>query len=100
MQYTFGQYKESADYIRGQIGGFVPETAMILGSGLGYMGDEVQSAAAVSYADIPHFKVSTAPGHKGRLVFGTLPTDRNPRVRSMPTTVYDAAGNPGGPDEL
>ena len=72
MQYTFGQYKESADYIRGQIGDFVPETAMILGSGLGYMGDEVQSAAAVSYADIPHFKVSTAPGHKGRLVFGTL----------------------------
>ena len=72
MHYTFEQYKESADYIRGQIGDFVPETAMILGSGLGYMGDEVQSAAAVSYADIPHFKVSTAPGHKGRLVFGTL----------------------------
>ena len=72
MYYTFEQYKESADYFRGQIGDFVPETAMILGSGLGYMGDEVQNAAAVSYADIPHFKVSTAPGHKGRLVFGTL----------------------------
>lgn len=45
---------------------------MILGSGLGYLGDLVEDAAAVPYGDIPHFKTSTAPGHKGRLVFGTL----------------------------
>ena len=72
MNYTFAQYKESADYIRGRIGGFAPKVAMILGSGLGYMGDIVENAVAVSYQDIPHFKVSTAPGHKGQLVFGTL----------------------------
>ena len=61
-----------ADYIRSQIGGLCPKQAMILGSGLGYMGDIVENPIAVPYQNIPHFKVSTAPGHKGQLVFGTL----------------------------
>ena len=72
MNYTFAQYKESADYIRSRIGGFAPKVAMVLGSGLGYMGDIVENPIVVPYQDIPHFKVSTAPGHKGQLVFGTL----------------------------
>ena len=72
MNYTFAQYQESADYIRSKIGTFAPKVAMILGSGLGYMGDIVENAIAVPYGEIPHFKASTAPGHKGRLVFGTL----------------------------
>ncbi len=72
MQYTFQQYQESADYLRGRIGSFVPQVAMVLGSGLGFLGDEVENAIAVPYNEIPHFKASTAPGHKGRLVFGTL----------------------------
>ena len=70
--YKFEDYKESADYIKSKLGGFCPKVAMILGSGLGYLGDEVEDAVAVSYGDIPHFKASTAPGHKGRLVFGYL----------------------------
>ena len=72
MQYTFEQYQQSADYIREKIGTFAPKVAMILGSGLGYMGDIVEDAIAVPYGEIPHFKASTAPGHKGRLVFGRL----------------------------
>ena len=72
MAYTFAQYQESADYIRAQIGDFKPKTAMILGSGLGYLGEEVERAAAVPYREVPHFRASTAPGHKGRLVFGFL----------------------------
>ena len=72
MHYTFAQYQQSADYIRGKIGSFTPKVAMILGSGLGYMGDIVENPIAVPYGEIPHFKASTAPGHKGRLVFGTL----------------------------
>lgn len=72
MQYKFEDYKESADYIKTKLGVFTPKVAMILGSGLGYLGDEVENAVAVDYADIPHFKASTAPGHKGRLVFGCL----------------------------
>ncbi len=72
MNYTFAQYQESADYIRQQIGGFVPKVAMVLGSGLGFLGDIVEGAVAIPYGQIPHFKSSTAPGHKGQLVFGTL----------------------------
>ena len=72
MQYTFAQHQESADFIRAKIGSFAPKVAMVLGSGLGFMGDEVEDPICVSYRDIPHFKASTAPGHKGRLVFGTL----------------------------
>ena len=72
MNFSFDQYKESAEYIKPKLGGFIPEIAMILGSGLGYLGDEVEDAIYVDYHDIPHFKASTAPGHKGRLVFGTL----------------------------
>jgi purine-nucleoside phosphorylase len=72
MQFTFEQYTESADYIRARLAGFVPETAMILGSGLGFMGDEVEDPIVVPYRDIPYFKASTAPGHKGQLVFGYL----------------------------
>ena len=71
-QYSFAQYQESADAIRSRIGDFQPKVAMILGSGLGFLGDEVEHPIAVPYAQIPHFKVSTAPGHKGQLVFGTL----------------------------
>ena len=72
MNYTFAQYQQSADYIRSKIGAFSPKVAMVLGSGLGYMGDIVEEAVAVPYGEIPHFKASTAPGHKGRLVFGKL----------------------------
>ncbi len=72
MSYTFEQYQKSASAIREKIGEFSPEVAMILGSGLGYLGDLVEDAVAVPYGEIPYFKVSTAPGHKGQLVFGML----------------------------
>ncbi len=72
MAYTFAQYQESADYIKSKINGFIPKVAMVLGSGLGFLGDVVETPTAIPYGEIPHFKASTAPGHKGRLVFGTL----------------------------
>ena len=72
MQYTMDQYRESARAIQARLGGFIPKVAMILGSGLGYLGDQVETPTAIPYGEIPHFKASTAPGHKGRLVFGSL----------------------------
>ena len=72
MTYTMQQYEESAQAIRARLNGFVPKVAMVLGSGLGFLGDEVQDPVAVDYHDIPYFKASTAPGHRGRLVFGVL----------------------------
>ena len=49
---------------------FVPRVAVVLGSGLGGFADRIRAVAAVSYAEIPGFPRSTAPGHAGRLVFG------------------------------
>ena len=72
MSYPFSHYEESANYITSRLRGFVPEIAMVLGSGLGYLGDTVEDPIAIPYGDIPHFQVSTAPGHAGRLVCGTL----------------------------
>ena len=72
MEFTMEQYRESAGFLRERLGDFVPKIAMVLGSGLGYLGDQVERPIFVDYRDIPHFKASTAPGHKGRLVFGFL----------------------------
>ena len=72
MGFTMEQYEASAQFIRERLGDFVPQAAMVLGSGLGYLGDEVQSPIFIDYSEIPHFKSSTAPGHRGRLVFGWL----------------------------
>jgi purine-nucleoside phosphorylase len=45
---------------------------MILGSGLGELANELEDSIIVPYSDIPHFPVSTVPGHAGRLVAGRL----------------------------
>ena len=50
----------------------VPELALVLGSGLGALADEVEDAVTVSTADVPGYPVSTVAGHAGRLVFGRL----------------------------
>jgi len=49
---------------------FVPEVAVVLGSGLGGFAESIRQVAAVDYSDIHGFPVSTAPGHAGRFVFG------------------------------
>lgn len=49
-----------------------PRIALILGSGLGELAHDVEDAVVIPYAEIPHFPVSTAPGHAGNLVFGRL----------------------------
>ncbi len=48
-----------------------PEIALVLGSGLGPLADQVEGVA-IPYAEIPGFPVSTAPGHEGRLILGRL----------------------------
>jgi purine-nucleoside phosphorylase len=61
----------AADYIRSKVKK-IPRTALILGSGLGVLAEEVQDSVSIPYADIPHFPVSTAPGHAGVFTAGTL----------------------------
>jgi purine-nucleoside phosphorylase len=49
-----------------------PRAALILGSGLGELADEIQSPSVVPYQQIPYFPVSTVAGHAGQLVLGEL----------------------------
>jgi len=49
-----------------------PEVAIILGSGLGGLADSIEHATIIPYSDIPHFPISTAQGHAGKLVLGFL----------------------------
>ncbi len=49
---------------------FVPETGLVLGSGLGELARKIQVAAEVPYGELPGFPVSTVAGHEGKFVFG------------------------------
>jgi purine-nucleoside phosphorylase len=49
-----------------------PKIALVLGSGLGPFADEFANATKIPYAEIPHFPQSTAIGHAGQLVVGTV----------------------------
>jgi purine-nucleoside phosphorylase len=49
-----------------------PEFVIILGTGLGRLANQIDVETSISYADIPHFPVSTVESHAGRLLFGTL----------------------------
>lgn len=50
----------------------VPEVAVILGTGLGALADELRADATIPYPDIPGFALSTVETHAGRLLLGTL----------------------------
>ena len=63
----------AADYIRKAVSGnTLPSVCIVLGSGLGPLSSMVGVYKEISYKDIPGFPVSTAPGHKGSLIIGTL----------------------------
>ena len=51
---------------------FVPRIAVVLGSGLGGLADEIEQEAVIRYEEIPDFPVSTVQGHQGRFVFGRI----------------------------
>jgi len=67
----FEQVKAAADFIDRRIT-HKPEIGIILGSGLGALGDQVQDQVKIVYEDIPHFTGSTVEGHDGCLVSGLL----------------------------
>ena len=63
---------ESVEYIKKQIFPRKPQTLIILGSGLGKLGDSLQDSICINYADIPHFPQSTVKGHGHQLICGRL----------------------------
>jgi purine-nucleoside phosphorylase len=67
----YDQIQEAHDSIRKRWPGR-PTIGIILGTGLGGLVEEIDSECVVPYAEVPHFPVSTAPSHAGRLVCGRL----------------------------
>ncbi|UVW29609.1 xanthosine phosphorylase [Massilia sp. H6] len=63
---------EAAEVIQARKPGFQPRVAMILGSGLGVLAEQMTDAVSISYADLPGFPISTVHGHAGELVLGEL----------------------------
>ncbi|WEK55630.1 MAG: purine-nucleoside phosphorylase [Candidatus Cohnella colombiensis] len=63
--------EEAAAYIRSKTN-IAPDIGMILGSGLGVIGNDLEDAVIFPYEEIPHFPVSTVEGHAGELVIGKL----------------------------
>lgn len=63
--------REAANYIKNKIEN-KPEISIVLGSGLHGIADKLENPLKISYSDIPNFPVSTAPGHKGELIFGKI----------------------------
>src|SRR6056297_1927461 len=65
------EIKGAADYIQSKIE-IKPEIALILGSGLGVLAEEIKESKVIKYEDIPDFPVSTVEGHAGQFVAGKL----------------------------
>ena len=74
MTSPFGarQAREAASAIRNIVGTQVPDVAIILGSGLGGLADEIDAVARIPFRDIPGFPIATVAGHAGALIVGTL----------------------------
>lgn len=63
---------EAVDIIKARKPGFAPRVAMILGSGLGVLAEQMNDAVSIGFDELPGFPISTVHGHAGELVLGTL----------------------------
>lgn len=68
---SFEKYKKIADYILNIIGEEI-DTAIILGTGLGTLLNEMEDKIEINYKDIPGFLVSTVKSHPGKFIVGKL----------------------------
>lgn len=83
-----------AAQIRSLIGRRRPETAIILGSGLGALADEITDSVSISYADIDGFPQSTVQGHGGKLIIGRLENKGN-SLHGRGASIFTKDTNPG-----
>lgn len=81
---NYNDYENMLKSIRNKTS-FIPETAVVLGSGLGSFADELDIECIIDYKDIDGFPVSTVEGHKGRFVFGYI---KNIPVAAMQGRVH------------
>lgn len=101
----YDQVMEAVSFIRTRTS-LKPSVALILGSGLGDLANEVSDAIAIPYEEIPHFARSTVVGHAGRLLLGHLAhlpvvvmqgrfhfyEGYSPQVLTLPVRVMSALG--------
>lgn len=71
MQDILQKATESAGYIRSLLPD-MPEIAIVLGSGLGNLVNEIRDKIEIPYAQIPNFKTSTVQGHGNKLIYGKI----------------------------
>ena len=83
MDKLYEKLSEAAVSVRSRVSA-EPEIAVILGSGLGTLTEELMNSTAIPYKEIPHFPVSTVAGHAGRLVFGILHDKRVMMMEGRP----------------
>ena len=72
MNNTLVTIQDAGTRLGERLGGFRPLVGIVLGSGLGKLADAIDNPQVVPYADLPGFPVSTAIGHKGNFIAGTL----------------------------
>lgn len=63
---------KAASFVKERLGGREPFAGVVLGSGLGKLADRIENQTVIDYKEIPGFPVSTAIGHAGKLIAGTL----------------------------
>ena len=66
------QLNVASEFVLSSIGEPLPAIAIILGSGLGALADELEEKIILPYKEIPNFPHSSVKGHAGRLVAGYL----------------------------
>ncbi len=69
--FTYDFFKKSADYIKSKIG-YKIDLALVLGSCLGTLAEEIENPVVIDYKDIPNFLESTVESHAGELIIGDL----------------------------
>ena len=71
MRSMLQKIQETAEFLKSRMNS-APETAIILGTGLGSLVNEITDKYEIEYKDIPNFPLSTVEGHSGKLIFGKL----------------------------
>ncbi len=67
----FEKSLETAKFLKSKVN-YTPEYAIVLGSGLGSLVEDIEVELEIPYKEIPNFPISTVKGHKGSLIFGSL----------------------------
>lgn len=81
---------EAAEYMRARVGKEPISLAIILGSGLGDLADELINSVSIPFSSIPHFPQTTVAGHAGKIVVGIL---RGQRILAMQGRIHYYEGH-------